>query len=256
MRPGRLENKRIIITGAAGGIGSALARLAAAEGAKLALVDVSADVLELAAELGGLAFIVDVTAAEVPLAVVGDVVREWGGVDGLANIAGGSAAGDSDVLGITDEQWSAVIDLNLTATFRWVRAAIPAMIASGGGSIVNTSSIAGTHSLPQSAPYVTSKAAIIGLTRSIAIDFGRAGVRCNSIAPGTIETPGLLDYYERNPGVKDGLLALNFRGRFGQPADVAALFVYLLSAESGFVNGENIAIDGGRAAGSVAAGSA
>lgn len=251
-RAGRLEGKRIIITGAAGGIGAAVARMTAAEGATVVLVDISPDVTALASELGGRAFVVDVTAADIPLAVVADVVREFGGVDGLANIAGGSSAGNADVLGITDDQWDAVLGLNLTATFRWARAAIPAMIAAGGGSIVTTSSIAGTHSLPQSAPYVTSKAAIIGLTRSIAIDFGRAGVRCNSVAPGTIETPGLTAYNERNPGMEDGLLALNFRGRFGQPNDVAALFVYLLSDESGFVNGENIAVDGGRAAGSVA----
>lgn len=215
------------------------------------LVDIDERVMALAEEVGGLGIVADVTDRAVPAAVVKQVVEQFGGVDGLANIAGGSVDGDAEQT--TDEQWEHVLNLNVTASFRWSRAVIPAMLAGEGGSIVNTSSIAGTHSLPHSVAYVTNKAALIGLTHSIAVDFGRRGIRCNSVAPGTIETPGLLSYHERNPGMKDGLLAINFRGRFGTPDDVAALFVYLLSDESGFVNGENIAIDGGRAAGSVAA---
>ena len=249
---GRLAGKRILITGAAGGIGSATAVRCAAEGATVVLVDVDDTVRSLADRLNGLAYVVDVTDPEEPALVVAAVVGQLGGVDALANVAGGSGDGGGDALGTSRAQWDRTLTLNVTATFEWIRAVIPAM--AGNGSIVNVTSIAGTHALPQSVAYTTAKAALIGLTRSIAVDFGRRGVRCNAIAPGTIGTPGLERYLDEHPGVANGLLDLNFRGRLGTPGDVAELMIYLLGDESSFVNGETVAIDGGRAAGSVAAG--
>jgi 2-keto-3-deoxy-L-fuconate dehydrogenase len=248
---GRLSGKRLLITGAAAGIGAATARRAVAEGARVALVDINEQVREVAAEVGGLAFVEDVCDPQAPARVVAAVAGQLGGLDGLANIAGGGAAGD--VVETTDETWERTITLNLTAPFRWSRAAAPAIERAGGGAIVNISSIAGTHALPKSVSYVSAKHGLIGLTRSIAVDYGPRGVRCNAICPGTIQTPLLERYLTNNPPMAEGLKNLNFVGRFGTGDDVAALCVFLLSDDSGFVNGESIAIDGGRAGASVGA---
>ena len=113
---------------------------------------------------------------------------------------------------------------------------------------MNIGSVASTHALPESAAYVTSKAGVLGLTRSLAVDFGRRGIRCNAILPGTVETQFFASYAERNPERARELMSRNFAGRFGVPADIAAAVIYLLSPESSFVNGASIAVDGGRTA--------
>ena len=124
------------------------------------------------------------------------------------------------------------------------------MLDGGGGSIVNISSTEGIVARPDHFSYVISKAALGGLTRSIAIDFGRREVRCNSISPGSIESERFREYVQHNPGLEQELISYNYRGRIGRPEEVAACCVYLLSDDSGFVNGADYIIDGGRTAGS------
>ncbi|QEC46118.1 SDR family oxidoreductase [Baekduia soli] len=246
---GPLTGRRIVITGAAGGIGLTLARRCVGDGAAVALVDADPRVLELASELGGVGFAVDITDRSTAPSTLAEAAAQLGGVDGLANVAG--AQRDGDAVHTTDEVWDLVLAVNLTAPWVWSRAAIPHMLKAGRGSIVNVASIAASHALPSAVSYVTSKTGLLGLTRSIAVDFGRQGIRCNSVSPGTIETDFFRDYARRNPDVARRLEDLNFAGRFGTADEVAACCAYLLGDESGFVNGTDVAIDGGRAAASV-----
>lgn len=246
----RLKGKRLIITGAATGIGAAIATRCAQEGARMVLVDIDERVHETAGWVGGTPIIADVTDPDAAEIAVSRALGLWEGIDGLANVAGIST--DGDVLQTTEDDLRRVLEINLTAPFLWSRAAIPHMIQAGAGSIVHIGSIASLRALPHAVGYVVSKTALLGLNRSIAVDFGRRGVRSNAICPGTIDTEMFAGYAERNPDVVQRLVELNFAGRFGTPAEIAACCAYLLSDESGFVNGTEISIDGGRAAGSIA----
>lgn len=240
----RLENKRLIVTGAAQGIGEATAHRCAQEGAQLVLIDVEPAVESVAAELGALSITADLRDANSAEGAVELARERLRGLEGLVNAAG--VHRDGDVTGTSDEMWSLVMDVNLIAPFRLARAAIPLMLEGRGGAIVNVASIGATNTRPRSAAYSASKAGLLGLTRAIAIDYGRRGVRCNAISPGSIETGFLKSYVERNPQEGEKLMNLNYAGRFGTPAEIAALTAYLLSDESGFVNGANVVVDGGR----------
>jgi len=234
----------VIVTGSAQGIGEATAHRCAQEGARLVLVDVEPSVERVAAELDAIAITADLREPDRAEATVRLAREQLGGLEGLVNAAG--VHRDGDVTDTPDETWSFVLDVNLVAPFRWARAAIPLMLEGGGGAIVNIASIGATHTRPRSAAYSTSKAGLLGLTRAIAIDYGRRGVRCNAISPGSIETGFLQSYVERNPADATKLIELNYIGRFGTPGEIAALAAYLLADESGFVNGENVVVDGGR----------
>jgi NAD(P)-dependent dehydrogenase (short-subunit alcohol dehydrogenase family) len=134
--------------------------------------------------------------------------------------------------------------------FTWCKAALPVLLEKGDGSIVNISSTEGIVARPNHFSYVTSKAGLGGLTRSIAIDFGRRGIRCNSVSPGSIDSERFREYVEGRPELEAELISYNYRGRIGRPREVAACCVYLLSDDSGFVTGADYIIDGGRTAGS------
>jgi NAD(P)-dependent dehydrogenase (short-subunit alcohol dehydrogenase family) len=141
-----------------------------------------------------------------------------------------------------------VLAVNLTAPFTWARAAIPALLDAGGGAIVNIASIDADFARPRTSAYVTSKAGLLGLTRSIAIDFGRRGIRCNAISPSSIDTEMLRAHLSRAGLDADAQIARNHVGRLGTAEEVAAACAYLLSDEAGFVNGANLVIDGARTA--------
>ena len=234
----------MVVTGAAQGMGEAVARRCATEGARLILVDVDPAVAAVARELAALAVVADVREPGRAEATVQLAREELGGLEGLANVAG--VHRDGDVTGTSDEIWSTVLGINLEAPFRWARAAIPLLLEGAGGAIVNIASIGASNPRPRSAAYSASKAGLLGLTRAIAIDYGRQGVRCNAVSPGSIETGFLQAYMERNPAEGAKLVDLNYAGRLGTPAEIGALCAYLLADESGFVNGENIVVDGAR----------
>jgi NAD(P)-dependent dehydrogenase (short-subunit alcohol dehydrogenase family) len=242
----RLKDRRLLITGAANGIGAEVAKQCVREGAHVALVDVDPAVTAVADELDAQGYVADVADPELVPGIVAAASESLGGLDGLANIAG--VQRDGNVMTTPVAVWNEVLGVNLTAAYLWARAALPVMLEHAPGSIVNIGSVASTHALPESAAYVTSKAGVLGLTRSLAVDFGRRGIRCNAILPGTVETQFFASYAERNPERARELMSRNFAGRFGVPADIAAAVIYLMSSESSFVNGASIPVDGGRTA--------
>ena len=240
---GRLAGKAALITAAGQGIGRATALAMAAEGARVFATDINADAL---AELDGTG---GVTTFRM------DVMDEASIVEGVARAAPDilfNCAGfvhHGTILDATDAEWNFGFELNVRSMYWSSRAAIPGMIERGGGSIVNMSSVASSIiGAPNRFVYGASKAAVIGLTKSIASDFVTSGLRCNAICPGTVESPSLEDRLS-NTGdydkAREAFIARQPMGRFGTAAEIAALAVYLASDESGFVTGQAINIDGG-----------
>lgn len=245
---GKLDGKSVIVTGTARGIGRAIMARCVEEGARVLAIDVDPAVEEAAAAAGAEAVVGDITEDGIAERVVARAVERFGRLDGLVNNA--ALVLEGDLLATDWDNWRRTLAINLDAPFRWCQVAIPAMLETGGGSIVNVSSTEGIVARPDHASYVTSKAALNGLTRSIAIDFGRREIRANTICPGSIESEKFREYVADRPELEAELISYNYRGRLGRPDEVAACCVYLLSDDSGFVNGADYVIDGGRTAGS------
>jgi NAD(P)-dependent dehydrogenase (short-subunit alcohol dehydrogenase family) len=244
----KLEGKSIVVTGAARGIGAEIARLCIEEGAAVTAIDVDPRIEDVASAMGAHAVVGDLNEEGLAERVVAETVGRTGKLDGLVNNA--ALVLEGDLLGTDLDNFRQTMQLNVEAPFAWCKAAVPAMLAAGGGSIVNISSTEGIVARPDHFSYVTSKAALGGLTRSIAIDFGRREIRCNSVSPGSVESERFREYVKDFPGLEEELISYNYRGRLGRPREVAACAVYLLSDDSGFVNGADYVVDGGRTAGS------
>lgn len=240
----RLRGKTALVTAAGQGIGRAIAEAFVAEGAVVHACDINEDAL------AGLehAFRLDVTDA----AAVAALPARIGTVDILVNAAGYVHAGT--ILECDEADWDRSFGLNATAMYRLIRAFLPGMIAEKSGSIVNIASVASSLiGVPNRFAYGASKAAVIGLTKAVAADFVGAGVRCNAICPGTVESPSLLERMRAQAEV-DGKdfdsvhAAFSARqpiGRLGRPQEIAALAVHLASDESAFTTGTTAVIDGG-----------
>ena len=245
----RMSGKSGIVTGGARGIGRELAAAFAAAGARVAIFDTDGDAARAAATeigAGAIADTVDVTDENGVGAAVETVLGAFGQIDFLIN-----NAGIRHVAPIAEEPveaWRRTIDVNVNGTFICSKAVIPAMVAAGGGHIVNLASMAGELALRERAAYNTSKAAIVGLTKSIAVEVGDAGVYCNAVAPGVIETPLSAPYFEDESMVK--VLRENSpMGRWGQVDEISGPVLFLCSEESSFVNGVTLFVDGGWTAG-------
>jgi 2-keto-3-deoxy-L-fuconate dehydrogenase len=238
---GRLNGKTALITAAGQGIGRATAEAFVREGAKVIATDINEKTL---AELSGMTTrVLDVTKAD----SVAAIASEFPEVNVLYNCAGVVHAGT--ILECSEDDWNFALSLNVTAQYRMIRAFLPGMIALGGGAIINMSSVASSiKGVPNRFAYNATKAAVIGLTKSVAADFVTKGIRCNCICPGTVETPSLLQRL-RDTGDFDkayaDFTARQAMGRFGKPEELAALAVYLASDESGFTTGHAHVIDGG-----------
>jgi 2-keto-3-deoxy-L-fuconate dehydrogenase len=240
----RLKGKVCVVTAAGQGIGAATARAFAAEGATVWATDLDAGKLKSLEDVSG----VQTRKLDVlDKGAIGAFAREVGTVDALFNCAGFVHHGT--VLDATDEQWQFGFDLNVRSMFWTIQAFLPGMLAKGSGSIVNMSSAASSvKGAALRFVYGTTKAAVIGLTKSVAVDYVNKGIRCNAICPGTVQTPSL---DERISGLGGGADARQFflqrqpTGRFGSADEIAALAVYLASDESSFTTGTVNVIDGG-----------
>ncbi|PNU02229.1 SDR family oxidoreductase [Novosphingobium guangzhouense] len=242
----RLAGKRAVVTAAAAGIGRAIAERFVAEGATVHAVDRNAD--ELVTLAGVTGHIADLTASDAATMLA----EATGRADILVNCAGIVYPGT--LLDCTEDQWATSLDLNATAMFRLIKAYLPTMVERRAGSIVNVSSVASSIiGVRNRFAYGASKAAVIGLTKSVAVDFVADGVRCNAICPGTVDSPSLRvrmqaqaeaagESFEATHAAFSGRQPL---GRLGQPNEIAALALYLASDESAFTTGTTAVIDGG-----------
>ncbi len=245
----RLQGKTALLTASGQGIGRATALAFAREGARVIATDVNAAALAaLRAECGCETRVLDVTDPAAVLAAAADV----GVVDVLFNAAGFVHGGS--VLDATEDEWTFAMDLNVRSQFRMIKAFLPAMLRRGAGSIVNVASVAGSlKGAPNRFVYGTTKAAVIGLTKSVAADFVTRGIRCNAICPGTVESPSLRDRIaagaqasgQTSAQVEAQYISRQPMGRLGTADEVALLAVYLASDESRFTTGTTQVIDGG-----------
>ena len=247
----RLEGKVAIISGGGSGIGAAIARRFAAEGAKVAVTGRRREPIEiLAAEVGGLAAPGDASDPAHAAAAIDETLRAFGNLDVVVANAGvglGGTAGD-----VSDDAWRSTIDINLSGALFLVRAAMPHLEARGG-SIVLVSSVSGFVSSASSAAYVASKAAMIGLAKSIAVDFGPAGVRANALCPGWVHTPmgdESMDELAHDRGIsRDDAYRLATElvplRRAAEPDEIADCAIFLASDEASYVTGTTLLADGG-----------
>ncbi|GAC1357084.1 MAG: 3-oxoacyl-ACP reductase [Ktedonobacteraceae bacterium] len=247
----RLANKVAIITGSGSGMGQAAALLFAQEGASVVVTDVVADsgeetVRRIKGAGGSATFVkADVSQEDEVRALVEAAIATFGKVDILYNNAGIMPSTDGSVTDIGEEIWDKILDVNLKSTFLCTKYAIPHMMKQGQGSIINIASFVAFMgcTVPQDA-YTASKGGLLALTKSLAVQYGRHGIRCNAICPGPIETPLLRDLWkneeERNLRLKRIPL-----GRFGEAKDIVYMALYLASDESAWTTGAWLTVDGG-----------
>ena len=238
---GRLQGKVALVTGAASGIGAAIAYLFANEGAQVIGLDRNAPATADARVEYHLADITDLAQIESTLA---SVIRQYGQVDVLVNNAGGDVF--SEPLSLTDEDWERCFSQNLKGAWHLARAVLPGMLAQGAGSIVNIASVHGHKIIPGAFPYPVAKHGLIGLTRSLGIEYAARGIRVNSISPGLILVPRIEAWFEREPGARERQTELLPPKRIGTPEEVAYTALFLASDEARFINATDILIDGGR----------
>jgi NAD(P)-dependent dehydrogenase (short-subunit alcohol dehydrogenase family) len=249
---GRLDGRVAIVTGGAQGIGGATARKFAAEGAKVLIADIDEAAMAANAErnraAGGTAetIVADVSQREQNARMVQTAVDRWGSVHILVNNAYAGGPGmDGSAVEVSEEHWNRGLAILMTAIFLGVKHAVPVMQQSGGGAIVNLSSVHGLLMAPRKLVYEAGKSAVIGMTRQMAIDFGPLGIRVNAICPGHIVTERIQPQWDAHP---DGLRYFDQQypvRRTGTPDDIANAICFLCSDEASFITGQALAVDGG-----------
>ena len=240
---GLLDGQRAVVTGGGSGIGRATCRRMAAEGARVAVLDLNGDGAQAVAdEIDGLAYTVDVTDYPALERAIRDAAERLGGLTTLYNNAGASTMSAID--GWDPAEWSRIVELNLTGVFHGMKAGAPLILEAGGGSIVSTASISGTRPAAGEAPYSAAKAAVVALTASAALEYGPT-IRVNAVSPGMIHT-GLTDILLTGfDWTVPHMEAKTPLARIGTPEDIADVVVFLCSDLARFVTGQNLVIDGG-----------
>lgn len=241
-----LDGKIAIVTGAASGIGRASALLLAERGAKVVVADVDeAGGSETAKLIGDAARFVPVDVADESSfhELVSTTLSAFGRLD-IAHNNAGIIVGGKEIADTDKETWDRVISINLTGMFIALRAEISAMLESGGGSIINMSSVAGVVAQPGQVAYITTKHGVIGLTKAAAVEYSGRGIRVNALLPGTVNTPLVEKFIADNPGFLETLTAVPIP-RPGEPAEIAEAVAWLASDASSFITGASISIDGG-----------
>jgi NAD(P)-dependent dehydrogenase (short-subunit alcohol dehydrogenase family) len=248
----RLDGKVTIITGGGSGMGKTAAELFAKEGARVVVADFSeasgeAVVAGVQAAGGQATFVrADVSNEADARGMVQHTIATYGRVDALYNNAGVMPEADHSVIDTDVDTWDKVMAVNVRGVFLGCKYAIPQMLEQGSGSVINIASFVAILgcSVPQDA-YTASKGAVLALTRSLAVQFAGRGVRSNSISPGPIETPLMMDWLLKDEAAKQLRLNRNPSGRFGKPEEIVLVGIYLASDESKWTNGANFVIDGG-----------
>ena len=240
-----LSEKRALVTGASGGIGGEIARALHRQGATVGLSGTRAEALqELADELGERAHVLpcNLSDADAVAGLVGEAEEAMGGLDILVNNAG--LTRDNLAMRLKDEDWQSVLDVNLTAGFRLIRAALRGMMKQRWGRIIGITSVVGVTGNAGQANYAASKAGMIGMSKAVAQEVASRGITVNCVAPGFIVTPMTEALSDDQ---KAGLLAAIPTGTLGESGDVAAAVVYLASAEASYVTGQTLHVNGGMA---------
>ena len=245
----RLRDRRVLVTGAASGVGLAVARLFTGEGARVAMLDRDGPRLskEAASVDGAVALVCDVAEEAAVRRAVADAGARLGGLDGVVNCAGVDLMRPFEAM--TVEEWTRVLTIDLTGPMLVCHAAVPLMRRAGRGTIVNVASGAGLRPLEQRTAYCTAKAGLIMFGKTLAVDLAPHGIRVNAICPGIIDTPMFRGSWEGAPDPQAELAKILDRyviKRTGQPEEIAHAALYLTSDESSFVTGTALAVDGGR----------
>ena len=237
---GRLEGKVCAVTGSAGGIGATSARLFAAEGARVAGID-----LESGAE-GDLAIQADVTDEDQVRAAYARIAEEMGGIDVLMNNAGINPTDDGSVLETSVEAWQRVQDVNLRGVYLCCKHGIPHLLEAGGGSVINVASfVALMGAAVSQGSYTASKGAVLSLSRELGVEFAGRGVRVNALCPGPVNTPLLQELFAKDPERAAKRLVHIPMGRFGEPEEIAKAALFLAGDDSSFVTATTFVVDGG-----------
>jgi NAD(P)-dependent dehydrogenase (short-subunit alcohol dehydrogenase family) len=242
----RLKGKIALITGGASGIGKAIARRFAQEGAAITVADINEAAGQMiAADLQGIFVRCDTSQPNQARQAVDQCVATFGGLDILVNAAA-HLGGMYDAAVMDEAEWRAVLGVTLDGVFYCSKYSLQAMLKRGGGAIIHIASVEGMAGAAGHAAYVTGKSALFGLTRSMAIDFGKHGIRVNAISPGIIDSgrPDI-DRYKQDPAHLRWWRDMTVLDRLGQPEEVAAAALFLASDEASYITGQNLAVDGG-----------
>jgi NAD(P)-dependent dehydrogenase (short-subunit alcohol dehydrogenase family) len=245
---GRLEGKVAVITGAAGGIGREAARLFAEEGARVCVADVSEEAGErTAAECRDAFFCrADVTSPDDVAGMYGATAERYGGIDVLYNNAGIMPADDGPILETGLDAWQRVQDVNVKSVFLCCKLGIPHLLDRGGGSVVNVASfVALMGAATSQIAYTASKGAVLSLSRELAVEFARRGVRVNALCPGPVETPLLTRIFESDPAAYERRRVHLPMGRLAHAREIAQAALFLASDDASYVNGATFVVDGG-----------
>jgi NAD(P)-dependent dehydrogenase (short-subunit alcohol dehydrogenase family) len=245
---GRLDGKVCVITGAGGGMGREAALVFSGEGARVCVADVDGEAAEEAAQACEDAFAVRVDVAD-PLSVqemYAAAAARYGGIDVLYNNAGISPADDASILDTEEEAWDRVQAVNAKGVYLCCKYGIPYLLERGGGSIINVASfVALVGAATSQIAYTASKGAVLSLTRELAVEFARAGVRVNALCPGPVETPLLLRIFGDDPAAYERRRVHLPMGRLAKPREIVNAALFLASDESSYVTGSTFLVDGG-----------